>query len=31
MIVERDDWLSEQIGYDAFRVAVEPRVRTAKT
>lgn len=30
MIVERDDWLSEQIGHDAFRVAVEPRVRTAE-
>ena len=28
MIVERDVWLSEQLGRDAFRVAVEPRVGT---
>ena len=26
MIVQRDPWLSEQLGYDAFRVGVEPRV-----
>jgi ribosomal protein S18 acetylase RimI-like enzyme len=26
MIVQRDPWLSEQLGCDAFRVAVEPRV-----
>lgn len=29
MIVQRDSWLSEQFGYDAFRVAVEPRVETS--
>lgn len=28
MIVERDSWLSEQLGRDAFRVVVEPRVET---
>jgi ribosomal protein S18 acetylase RimI-like enzyme len=26
MIIQRDPWLSEQLGHDAFRVAVEPRV-----
>jgi ribosomal protein S18 acetylase RimI-like enzyme len=26
MIVQRDPWLSEQLGHDAFRVAVEPRI-----
>lgn len=30
MIVERDVWLSEQLGRDAFRVVVEPRVRTVE-
>jgi len=29
MIVERDVWLSEQLGYDAFRVVVESRSDTA--
>lgn len=28
MIVERDSWLSEQLGCDAFRVVVEPRIET---